>query len=145
MQKNREINLIKLIFLILICIQALLSFFPCLQETRRAILGEFDSYSETGIVEDNAKWLMLTLSIIEIGMLLPKRKITMHICTAISGMAALLTSVWPVHFSFNRSYFGSEAWYKWTIVGCFVLVIVWVVFIGMIVYCKRLDKKDYLH
>lgn len=132
---RKEINLFKVIIQIAVIIFAILSFLPCVLETESGSVDMFASQWDTGKTFGNAKWVVLSLSVMEIFLLSFDKKIFHTVFKVFSIVSFIVTLLWPIYLiAVSPSIDGSSFGYEWTTLGYIVLTLSLLIPIGFIAY-----------
>ena len=151
--KEREINAYLLILIILTVLQTILSFFPCYLELTHNSLddGVFEplgiygpSWDYTDSFIDNAKWLVLPLSLIEVMLFLFNKKWIRIIRTGISCILISITLCYPIYLYARLPEFDGSLDYRYnrTVCGYIVLILEILMLVGSIIYNRQVKKEQ---
>ena len=119
---RREVNLLKMFLIVPIIIVAVLSFFPCI---------ESESHRTTFC---NAKWIVFTISVIEIGLLFIENRWTNDLYKVLSVIIFLVTLLCPVYYMVIHTGFGINPYYQHNSIGVLVLIISVIPYVGFKIY-----------
>lgn len=143
---RREINLLKMVLIVLIVLVAVLSFFPCIKQMSESSFVLDDGWesvpTETGDLYSSAKWPILILSVIQIFLLKFSNRWIRDIRETLSLISALLATVWPIYLMLRiPGYFGNTYLYYWNVLGYIVLTLSWLIFLYNIVLLRIAEKR----
>lgn len=125
---KKEVNWLKVFLTIPIIMVAVLSFFPCI---------ESDDHTTTF---SNAKWIILVISIVEIGLLFIENRWTNDLFKVLSVITFLLHFFCPVYYMVIHTGFGMAPYYQHNSVGVTTLIISIIPYVGFKIY--EIVKKN---
>lgn len=125
---KKEVNLLKVFLMVPIIIVAVLSFFPCIESD-----GHATTFS-------NAKWIVLVISIVEIGLLFIENRWTNDLYKVLSVITFLVTLFGPVYYMVIHTMFGMAPYYQHNSVGVTALIISIIPYVGFKIY--EIVKKN---
>ena len=126
---RRETNLLKMFLMVPIIIVAVLSFFPCIEAENQRI-----TFS-------NAKWIVLAISMVEIGLLFIENRWTNDLYKVLSVITFLVTLFCPMYYMVIHTGFGMNAYYQHNSTGIMVLVISIIPYVGFKIY-EMVKKRN---
>lgn len=139
---RREINLFQVALVIIIFVFTLLSFFDCIVRVESGSVDDFASKNVTDRFFDNASWIILGLSIIQIVLLKSKNKWLRIIRECLALVSALVTTAYPIYLlCLYPGYIGCAYGYVWTLIGYVVLALSWLIFMYNIILLRIVDRK----
>lgn len=140
---RKGINLFKVVLGGLIAIFVLMSFFDCVECVEYGSVDELAFEHKTNRYYDNVCWVVLILSVVQVGLLKFKNRLLRDIRETVALISALVTTVYPIYLLYKYpGFFGCSLGYVWTTIGYVVLILSWIIFLYNILVLRIIEKKQ---